>query len=281
MPSGTVSYLTGNLVILVSQVGPTFVMPVFHLEVSGRFTWLVRLVMWSTAPVTVLPAYALRRLKQWRRRGQHAHLDGLLPMNELIEFIHLHEKGQGFGGTLDDRVGKSMRDLLQGQISTEATITHVETERSRSIQSTESVDTTCVQSLHQEVSAAVEIESTSRPTSIRSHSLEGSTAVEDIHTPGLRKRSERSTEDYYRVVSLVEMQIPSQAVLKDAIHESPAPINSEHVEADASNERPLQREFPHQNLRKSRRQRHPLMESYRNNRKDSGLVTDSFLLEQG
>ena len=268
------------LLILVSQVGPAFVMPVFHLEVSGRFTWLVRLIMWSTAPFTVLPAYALRRLKQWRKRGQHAHLDGLMPLNELIELIHLHEKGQGFGGTLEDRVGKSMRDLLQGQISREATITRVDTEGSRTTQSTESVDTTFIHPLHQEGSAAVEIERTSKPTIIRSHSLEGSTAVEDMRTPGLRKRSERSIEDYDRVVSLVSTQIPSQAVLTDPLHGSPTPINNRHMEADASNERPLQREFPPQNLRKSRRPGLPLMESYRNNRKDSGLVTDSFLLEQ-
>lgn len=276
--SNATSYVTGNMLILVSQVGPTFVMPVFHLEVSGRFTWLVRLVMWFSAPVTVLPAYALRRLKRWRKRGQQPHVDGLLPMNELKEFIYLHEKGQGYGGTLDDHVGKMMRDLMQGQISGEAPIAHLETEWSQSIQFTESVDTTSVQRLHQEGPTAVENESTDRPTSIRSHRLEGSTAIEDIRMPRLRKRSERSTDDYDPVVSLVSMQVPSQAVLKDPIR----PINNRYVEADASNGQPLQREFSPENLSSSVTPgRDALMESYRNNRKDSGLVTDSFQFEQG
>lgn len=240
------SYLATNVVILVSQVGPTFVMPVFHLEVSGRFTWLVRCVMWLSAPATVLPAYALRRLKQWRKRGQQAHMDGILPLNELTEFIHLHEKGQGYGGTLDDRVGKMMRNLLEGQISGKAYVetegprsstdvetegprssVDVETEGSRSTQFTESVRPPSVDSRHEESTTAVVTVDTIRPTSIRSHRQEVSTAIEDVPAPGLRKRGERSTEGYESVVSMqvVSVQIPEQALTKNPSHGSPTLVN--------------------------------------------------------
>ena len=199
------SSLANNFVILVSQVGPMFVMPVFHLEVSGRFTWFVRLVMWFSAPVTVLPAYALRRLKQWKRRGQQTHMEGLLPLDELTEFILLHEKGQGFGGTLDDHVGEAMRTLLEGQISVEASSVHVELEGSQSIPPTESGRLTSVRSLHQEGSTAVETDSINGPTSVQLHRQEGSTAIEDVPASGLRKRGERSTEGYEPVVPMASM----------------------------------------------------------------------------
>ena len=278
------SYITTSVVIMVSQVGPTFVMPVFHLEVSGRFTWLVRSIMWLSAPVTVLPAYALQQLRKWRKRGQQPHMDGLLPLNELIEFIHLHEKGQGYGGTLDDDVGKAITDLLRGQISGEASSTHVETEGSRSCQSTESVSSTSVQSLHREGSTAVEVESTSGPTSIKSHRQEGSTAIEDVPAPGLRRRGDRSTECYEPVVSMDSMQVPEQALRKNPIHGPPTPVNDRYVEQGAPNGLLLRRDFPLKNLSNSvtpRRHRVPIVELYRNRRKDSGLVTDSFLLEHG
>lgn len=284
MANTTTSYLSGNLIILVSQVVPTFVMPLYHLEISGRLTWFVRLVMWLAAPVIVLPAYALRRLKQWKKRGQQAHMEGLLPLNELIELIYLHEKGQGYGGTLNDHVGKAMRCLLEGQISWEASSTHVETEGSRSSQAIGSVGSTNVQSIDQEGTTVVEAESTIVPTSIRSHRQEGSTAVADVRTPGLRRRGERSTESYELAVSIISMHMPENPLIKGHIHESSTPVSNEYVKQGASNRRPLQRYLPLQELSNSvtpLRHRIPLMESYRNKRKDSGLVTDSFLLEQG
>ena len=282
--SSTASYVLINLLIFFSQVVPTFITPIFHLEISARFTWFARFVMWFSAPATVLPAYVLRRLRQWKRRGQQAHVDGLLLMNELKEFIYLHEKGQGYGGTLDDHVGKAMRNLLELQISEEASSTHVETEGSSFIQFTESVGSTSVQSLHQERLTYVENESTSGPTSTQSYRQEGSTAIEDVCAPGLRKRGERSTEGYEPVVSMISMQIPEQALLKDPIRGSPTPVSNRYVERGASNGRPLQRDSPHENLSNSvtpRIHRLPLVKSFWNDRKDRGLVTDSFLLEHG
>ena len=308
LASNTTSYLTNNVVILVSMVGPTFVMPIFHLEISGRFTWFVRSVMWLSAPITLLPAYALRRLKQRRRSGQQAHMDGLLPLNELIQFILLHERGQGYGGTLNNDVGETIRDLLKGQISGEAANADVETEESWSIQS-ESVGSSSVQSRHlegptavetrnasrrssiglhdQEESTAINIESTSGPTKLRSHGQEGSTAVEDIPASGLRKRGERSTECYEPVAPMVSMQMPEQALVKGSIHASPTLVNNRYMGQGAPNTRrmmPPRRKYPLQNLSNlvtPRRRRLPMMESCRKQRKDSGLVTDSFLLEQG
>ena len=302
MASRASSYLTSNVVILVSQVGPTFVMPIFHLEISGRCTGLIRLVMWLSAPITLLPAYALRQIKQWRKRGQQPHMDGILPLDELIEFIHLHEKGQGNGGTLEDHVGKAMRDLLKGQISAEASSTHVETGAFQPIQFINSVSSTSVQwcgqdpavgtehtsrptsvlSHGQEESRAIDIETASRPTSIRSHGQEASTAIEDVPVSGLRKRGERSTERYEPVAPMVSMQMSE--LVKDPTHTSSTFVNDRHVGQGTPNARrkmPLRWRYPLQNLSISvtpRKQRVSMRESYRNERKDSGLVTDSFLL---
>ena len=219
--AGTLSsYVTTNVVIIVSQVGPTFVMPIFHLEISGHCTGFVRFIMWFSAPVTMVPAYALRRFRRWRKRGQQAHMDGLLPLDELIEYIHLHEKGQGYGGTLDNHVGKAMRDLMEAQISSESSSRHVETEVSWSIQSSASAS---VQSLHLEGSTAIDAESANGSTNIRSHHQEGSTALEDVHAPGLKKRGDRNTEGHEPLFPV--MRIPQQALIKDPIHGSPIPVN--------------------------------------------------------
>lgn len=251
MASTSTSYITSNIVILVSQVGPTMVMPVFHLEISGRFTWLVRLIMWLCAPVTVLPAYALQRLKQWRKRGQPVHMDGLLPLNELIEFIRLHEKGQKYGGTLDDNAGKAIRFLLEGQILGETSSAHVETEGSRPSHFTESTESTTMQSLHPEGSTTLETQCISGPTRIRSHCQEGSTAIEEIRASGLRKRGERSTEGHEPVVSMIPIEIPEQAILKDPIHGPPTTVSNRYVEPSALNGRPLRRDFPLEDLSNS------------------------------
>ena len=278
--------LANNIIIMVSQVGPVFVMPVFHLEVSGRFTWFVRFVMWFSAPVTILPAYALRRLKQWKRRSQQVHMEGLLPLDELTEFIHLHEKGQGYGGTLDDHVGKAMRSILEAQISLQVSVAHVESEGSQSIQPSKSYRPTSVQSLYREGSTAVETDSTNGPTSVQLHRQEGSTATEDVLAPGLRKRGERSTEGYEPVASMALMRT-KQILTIDPVHNSPNAVNNEYVERPAPNRRPRRRDFPFQNftLQDSSNPFTPhrrgltMMESYQNERKISGLATDSFLLE--
>ena len=271
------SYITTSIVIFVSQVGPTFVMPVFHLEISGRCTGFVRFIMWFLAPVTVVPAYMLRRFRKWTKRGQEAHMDGLLSLDELIEYVHLHEKGQGYGGMLDDHVGKAMRDLMEEQICGEASSRPVETEGSWVIQSSA---TTSVQSLHSEGSTAIDAESAVASTSIRSHRQEGSTAIEDVPAPGLRKRGDRCTEGH----EPLPVRVPQQALIKDTIQGSPTLVNDGYTRQDALNMKVLQRDFPLPNICVSvtpRRHRFPMMESYRNQRKDSGLGTDSFPLEQG
>ena len=271
------SYVTTNMVIVVSQIGPTFIMPFFHLEISGRCTWFVRFIMWFSAPVIMVPAYALRRFRRWRKRGQQAHMDGLLPLNELIEYIHLHEKGQGYGGTLDNHVGKAMRDLMEAQISSESSGRHVETKGSWSIQSSASA---IVQSLNPEGSRVIDAESAVESTDIRSHHQEGSTALENVHAPGLKKRGDRNTEGHEPVLTV--MQVPQQALIKDPIHGSPIPVNDQYMGQIALNSKALRREFPLQNISNSAtpcRHRLAIMEAYRNTRKDSGLGTDSFLLE--
>lgn len=243
------SYVATNLVILVSQVGPTFVMPVFHLEISGRFTWFVRLIMWFSAPVTVAPAYALRRFRKWRKRGQQTRMDGLMPLDELIEYIHLHEKGQGWGGTLDNHVGKAIRTLMEEQVSSEASSIQGETEGSWSIQTSESVASTSVQSFHLEGSTAIDAESAVGPTGIRSHRQEGSTAIENVPAAGLRKRGERSTEGHEPVVPI--MRVPQQALIKDLIRGSPTLVNDRCVEDNTLIAKVPRWDFPVQNLSNS------------------------------
>ena len=277
LASSLSSYVTTNIVIIVSQVGPTFVMPIFHLEISGRCTWFVRFIMWFSAPVTMVPAYALRRLRRWRKRGQKAHMDGLLPLDELIEYIHIHEKGQGYGGTLDNHVGKAMRDLMEAQISGESCSRHIETEGSWSIQSSASGS---VQSLHPEGSTAIDAESAVGSKDKRSHRQEGSTAVEDVHAPGLKKRGDRNTEGHGPILPI--MRVPQQALIKDPIHGSPIPVNDRYMGQISLDPKALRREFPLQNISNSAtpcRHRLAIMEAYRNKRKVSGLGTDSFLLE--
>ena len=233
------SFIMSNLVIMVSQVGPTFVMPVFHLEVTGRVTWFIRLIMILSAPVAVFPAYGLRRIKQWRKRGQPVHLEGLLPLNELIEFIRLHERGQGFGGTIEDHVGKAVRHLLE-EISREdpstgdLSSTHIGTEGTELSQLTESIRSTINQSLHEEESMAPDIESNRRSISIRSHCKERSTAIEDAHVTGLRKRGERSTEGYEPIITVTGVKVPEQALMS---------VNNRYRKCNAPSGRPLQQDF--------------------------------------
>lgn len=254
------SYVATNLVILVSQVGPTFVMPVFHLEISGRFTWFVRLVMWFSAPVTVAPAYALRRFRNWRRRGQQVCMDGLMPLDELIEYIHLHEKDQGWGGTLDNHVGKAIRTLMEEHVSSEASNIQVETEESWSIQTSESVTSTSVQSFHLEGSTAIDAEGAIGPTGIQSHRQEGSTAIEDVPAAGLRKRGERSTEGHELVVPI--MRVPQQALIKDPIRGSLTLVNDRYVDENTLIAKMPQWDFPVQSISNSappRRHRLPTL----------------------
>ena len=201
-------------------------------------------------------------------------MEGLLPLDELTEFIRLHEKGQGYGGTLDDHVGKAIRTLLERQVSVEVFGVHAELEESRSIQPIESVRQ------YQDGSTAVGSDTTNGPTSIHLHRQDGSTAIEDLPALGLRKRSERSIEGYGPIVSMASMQT-EQALIIDTMHGSRTPVNNDYVEQRAPN-RSRRLDLPLKdpsNLFTPRRRRIPMFESYRKDRRNSGLVTDSFLSE--
>ena len=266
------SYITTNLIIGVSQVGPCFIKPQLHLEITGRFIWFIRLIMWLTSPVIVLPAYALRQIRVWRRRGEQTLMDGLLPLDELKEFIRLHERGQGAGGMVDNHVGEAMRSLLAAQISGERSSRHVETERPWSIPLSGSIASTSVHSLRREGSMAIDAESTVEPATIRPHNREGSTAIEDAPAPGLRKRGERSTEGHEPVVPVVSVPLPQQALIKDPIYNPQTSANDSYVEKGL----PQRRDMP-------RRLKLLTTEPYGIDRKSNGLVTDvtdSFLFER-
>ena len=276
------SYISTNILICVSQVGPTFVMPIFHLEICGRFTWFVRALMWLSAPITVAPAYALRRFRRWRKRGQRTLMDGLLSLNELTEFIHLHEKGQNLGGMVDDRVGNAMRALLESQIAECSSGRRVEMERSRSISVSRSVAALNGQSFQREGSTIIDDERALELTSIQPHRQEGSTAIEEIPAPGLRKRGERNFEGHETIIATISMQVPQQALIKDHSHRPLTPDMNRYVKVGAPNELLLQGNSFLENSGVSvtpRRRRLPVRKSYWSNRKGNGFVTDSFLLE--
>ncbi len=222
------SIIMTNYVIIVSQVVPAFIMPSYHLQLSGRLTWFVRSVMWLTAPAVAVPAYALRKLRS-RHTPHEDVMDGLLSLTELKEYIQIHEEGEGYGGTLEEHVGEKIRSLLDSQINKAATSRLVERAASWTSELSGSVASASIHSLHHDGSTAINGESTTEPTSMGSHRQEGSTAIENIPAPGLKKRGERSTESHETIVTVVPMQVPQQAVIKDPIHGSSYTVSSEYL----------------------------------------------------
>ena len=80
------------------------------------------------------------------------------------------------------------------------------------------------------------------------------------------------------------MRLPQQALIKDSIRGPPIAVNDGYMGQGALNLKALRREISLPNFSNSvtpRRNRLPMMKTYRNERKDRGLGTDSFLLEQG
>ena len=71
--------------------------------------------MWLMAIPAVIFAYPLRLFKRWKKRRNPYKMDGILEMDELIEFIRLHEKGEGCGGSLEDGAGRIVRMMMVQQ----------------------------------------------------------------------------------------------------------------------------------------------------------------------
>lgn len=194
----TTFFLTTLFFSFFGQLLPIAIIPVFHLEFSGRFTWFIRGIMFLMSPIAVVPAYGLRRLRRWKKGNQSYKLDGLLSLEELVAFIHLHEKGKGFGGELTNEVGKKIRRLIEDHILEVETSAPVESELSVAPQSSS-------------IGSGSHGYTDTVATSIRTHCLEGSTAVEEEDLSGIINRglgsthgSESGTERAQRQVTVAQ-----------------------------------------------------------------------------
>ncbi len=54
----------------------------------------------------------------WRTRMKPYKMDGLLEMDELVEFVRLHEASQNHGGLLADDTGFLVRTMMENQNTT-------------------------------------------------------------------------------------------------------------------------------------------------------------------
>jgi len=156
-------------------------MPLFVLEFAGRMMWFVRALMWLMAIPGVLFAYPLRLFKTWKKKRHPYKMDGILELDELIEFIRLHEHGEGLGGRLEDGVGCIVRMMMVQQ---------------EDVQHWESVVV-----LHSDPQGGSTIfqryaNTVSESNDILSPMAESSRGSSNGTTRGLRRRTNRSSEAY-------------------------------------------------------------------------------------
>lgn len=118
-PSSYGAFVISTLAVaLAGEIIPQSIMPLYVLEFGGRCIWLVKITMWLMAPIAFPLAYALRLFKVWRTRGQSDKMDGLLQMNELVEFIRLHEQCEKHGGVLANEAGLLVRTFVENHNGT-------------------------------------------------------------------------------------------------------------------------------------------------------------------
>lgn len=118
-PSSSGAFLISTLAVaLAGEIIPQSIIPLYVLEFGCRCIWVVKITMWLMAPIAFPLAYALRLFKAWRTRGHSDIMDGLLPMNELVEFIRLHEQRERHGGVLADDAGLMVRTLMENHDGT-------------------------------------------------------------------------------------------------------------------------------------------------------------------
>lgn len=107
--------ISSTVVVLFAEMIPQAVMPLYSLEFSGRSIWLIKLIMYLMALPACLLAFGLKKFRQWQRRVEQHKLDGILEMDELIEFVRLHEQGERHGGRLTDGAGTLVRTIMEYQ----------------------------------------------------------------------------------------------------------------------------------------------------------------------
>ncbi|MCJ1464658.1 hypothetical protein MMC07_003271 [Pseudocyphellaria aurata] len=118
-PSSYGAFVISSLAVaLAGEIIPQSIMPLYVLEFGGACIWFVKFTMWLMAPIAFPLAYALRLFKVWQTRKQPNKLDGLLQMNELVEFIRLHEQCEKHGGMLVNEAGLIARTCVENHEGT-------------------------------------------------------------------------------------------------------------------------------------------------------------------
>ena len=190
-----ISRVSGNghlIPLLISTLGiglfgeiiPQAVMPLYVLEIGGRCIWFVKTVMWMMVLPALPLAFTLRKLKQWRNQGQSYTMDGILTMDELIEFIRLHEISEGLGGCLTSDTSLAIRLELVRQKAALTPPGIMDTTRALEEERQQAADTTHPKRMHSVKRwSAKDVSNAAR----------GSTSmVEANDSSGLRKRSHGS-----------------------------------------------------------------------------------------
>ena len=110
--------ISTTTIALFGELIPQALVPMFSLEIGGRAFWFLRFLMWIFAVPACIPAYGLRRLRRWRGKMHSDKRDGILDVDEMREFIRLHIRSCGNGGSLTDECGSLVRAVLSGQCKT-------------------------------------------------------------------------------------------------------------------------------------------------------------------
>lgn len=97
------------LVAAVGELLPQAIMPMFILPVVHRCSWFVHGVMWLTAPLSAPIGWVFRRC---RLKAATAQMEGVLEVDDLGEFLRMHEVDQGWGGALELPIGSLLRRVL-------------------------------------------------------------------------------------------------------------------------------------------------------------------------
>lgn len=108
-------FLSTTAITLIGEILPQAVVPLWILEVGGRSVWFLRCLMWILAIPACIPAYALRTARGWRGRKHADRRDGILDLDELMEFVRLHQISCGLSGPLTDECGSLVRAVISSQ----------------------------------------------------------------------------------------------------------------------------------------------------------------------
>ena len=174
------AYTTSTLgVAIIGEILPQTIMSLFAMEIAVKMTWFVKILMGLMA-IPALPLASLLHLaRRWRKRRHPYKMDGLLEIDELTEFIGIHEEGAELGGTLENGTGKLLRMMMKQ---------HKDLQHWKMVVVVHSGPQSSFTIFQQRIEAEAESSDLSSPTteSIRESSQE---------TPrGLRRRTNQSSE---------------------------------------------------------------------------------------